>query len=331
MAGKYDAFISYRRENGFLMAQVIHDRLKERGLNCFLDLEELRSGKFDEKILVAIHEAPNFIMILPKNALNRCVNENDWVRREILAAVSEGKTIIPVMYDGFKWPAKWPEKMPEEIKTLETHNGVSGSQEYLPAMLDKIVSYMTDIHPLPQKAKEQEQSKFAKMMGSTEFFLEGLKRYDHISSVDMAFHAGGEWRRKSEKVDILQNLIDKKIILRVLVNSPEAAEIVCSHMKQPLKKYAGFDKCVEDWTELATMFPDNIKVRIAELPLMHRLYIVRGSSPEEGQLNIKYYTYGNYTPDKDFRLCFEAPGPEYELYTKEFDYLWEKSLDVTQL
>lgn len=27
----YDAFISYRRENGFLMAQVIYDRLKERG------------------------------------------------------------------------------------------------------------------------------------------------------------------------------------------------------------------------------------------------------------------------------------------------------------
>ena len=28
---KYDGFISYRRENGFLMAQVIHDRLLERG------------------------------------------------------------------------------------------------------------------------------------------------------------------------------------------------------------------------------------------------------------------------------------------------------------
>ena len=36
----YDAFISYRRENGFLMAQVIYDRLKERGIQCFFDLEE---------------------------------------------------------------------------------------------------------------------------------------------------------------------------------------------------------------------------------------------------------------------------------------------------
>ena len=97
----YDAFISYRRENGFLMAQVIYDRLKERGIQCFFDLEELRSGKFDEKILVAIREAHTFILILPKDALNRCVNEDDWVRREIIEAVRCDKVIIPIMYDGF--------------------------------------------------------------------------------------------------------------------------------------------------------------------------------------------------------------------------------------
>ena len=80
----YDAFISYRRENGFLMAQVIYDRLKERGIQCFFDLQELRSGKFDEKILVAIREAHTFILILPKDALNRCVNEDFWALLEVL-------------------------------------------------------------------------------------------------------------------------------------------------------------------------------------------------------------------------------------------------------
>ena len=84
---RYDAFISYRRENGFLMAQVIYDRLKDKGIQCFFDLEELRSGKFDEKILVAIREAHTFILILPKNALTRCKNEDDWVCQEILEAV----------------------------------------------------------------------------------------------------------------------------------------------------------------------------------------------------------------------------------------------------
>ena len=124
------------------MAQVIRDRLKEKGINCFLDLEELRSGKFDEKILLAIQEAHTFILILPQNALNRCSNENDWVRREVLEAVRCNKTIIPVMYDGFKWPKKWNENIPEEIRNLEKMNGVSGSQEYLPAMINRIISYM---------------------------------------------------------------------------------------------------------------------------------------------------------------------------------------------
>ena len=138
----YDAFISYRRENGFLMAQVIYDRLKERGIQCFFDLQELRSGKFDEKILVAIREAHTFILILPKDALNRCVNEDDWVRREIIEAVRCDKVIIPIMYDGFEWPKKWNAEIPKEFYGLEKNNGVSGTQEYLPAMIDKIISYM---------------------------------------------------------------------------------------------------------------------------------------------------------------------------------------------
>ena len=99
---RYDAFISYKRENGFLMAQVIYNRLKDRGLQCFFDLEELGSGKFDEKILVAILGAHTFISIFPKNALTKCKNEDDWVRQKIVEAVRCNKVIIPVMYDGFK-------------------------------------------------------------------------------------------------------------------------------------------------------------------------------------------------------------------------------------
>ena len=87
----FDAFISYRRENGFLMAQVIRNRLEEKSIHCFLDLEELRSGRFDERILLEIQQAHTFILVLPKNTLTRCSNENDWVRREILEAVNYKK------------------------------------------------------------------------------------------------------------------------------------------------------------------------------------------------------------------------------------------------
>lgn len=139
-----DAFISYRRSNGYLMAYVVHDRLKERGINCFLDVEDIKAGRFDKTIESAILAASNFILILSPNALDRCVDEEDWMRKEILLAQKERKNIILVMFDGFQWPDTWPENMPEEIKLIKLHHGVTGTQEYLHAMIDKIYSYIVN-------------------------------------------------------------------------------------------------------------------------------------------------------------------------------------------
>ena len=315
----YDAFISYRRENGFLMAQVIRDRLEEKGLHCFLDLEELRSGHFDEKILLAIQEAHTFILILPKNALTRCSNEDDWMRKEILEAVRCHKVIIPVMYDGFRWPKKWNDSIPDDIKNLEKMNGVSGSQEYLPAMIEKIISYMPqDEINTRLKVKTSEKKIPTGTMG---FFREMMQRLGDGVCVDMAFHAGIEWRQNSDKVDILNYILKNRIKLRILANKSEEVYEITKSMTQPLKKYRTYEECLADWYELTVSYPDIIELRVPKVPLLHRIYLIRGS--ESGAVNIKYYTYGNYIPDKDFRLSFESGSPEYDLYYREFEYLWE--------
>lgn len=142
---KYDAFISYRRGNGFFMAQVVRDHLEKHHVRCFLDVEELHSGKFDNKILEAIQNSPNFILILTKNALDRCSDEQDWMRKEIVEALNCGKTIIPIMYEGFKWPKKWNEEIPVSIRELENYQAVPGTKVYLSAMIDRLLSYMVEI------------------------------------------------------------------------------------------------------------------------------------------------------------------------------------------
>lgn len=318
---KYDVFISYRRENGFLMAQVIRDRLEEKGLHCFLDLEELRSGHFDEKILLAIREAHTFILILPKNALTRCSNKDDWVRKEILEAVRCNKVIIPVMYDGFKWPKKWNDNIPEEIRNLERMNGVSGSQEYLPAMIEKIVSYMPQ-NEICSKLKSKAPEKLA-ASGTVEFFWEMIRQIGDEACVDMAFHAGNEWRQISNKVDILNHILSRGMKLRVLANKSEDVYAITRSMTQPLKKYRTYEECLADWYELAVAYPEMVELRVPKVPLLHRIYLVRGNGT--GAVNVKYYTYGNYTPNKDFRLTFESGSPEYELYCGEFEYLWQNA------
>jgi hypothetical protein len=110
---KHDIFISYRREGGKEIARIIKSYLDAQGFKVFLDFDELKDGVFDDRLIDAIKESKVFMFILSPKSLDRCVNEGDWVRKEIEHAVSLGKHIIPVNPDGlFK---NFPEGLPEPV------------------------------------------------------------------------------------------------------------------------------------------------------------------------------------------------------------------------
>jgi hypothetical protein len=111
----YDAFISYRRKNGFAVAKMLRDQLKLKKISAFVDLDELRNGTFDDKILTAIKNSPSFLLILFPGDLDRCAEDDDWLTKEITAAVDSGRNIIPILCDGFKWPKHWNDDIPEKI------------------------------------------------------------------------------------------------------------------------------------------------------------------------------------------------------------------------
>ena len=135
---KYDIFISYRRDGGDTLAQLIYDRLTDRGYSVFLDIESLRSGKFNEKLFAVIDECKDVVVILPPDALERCSNEGDWLFLELTHALQERKNIIPVMMKGFKWP----EKLPEGLEELQHFNGIQDSKDYFDAVIDKITTLL---------------------------------------------------------------------------------------------------------------------------------------------------------------------------------------------
>lgn len=125
MKSKFDIFISYRREGGLELADSIYQRLINAGYSAFLDLEQLNSGKFNTKLIGVIEQCQDFIIVLPPNALNRCCEEDDWVRREIECALKNKKNIIPIMLRGFEWPPV--ETLPDTLKDLPNFNGISAS------------------------------------------------------------------------------------------------------------------------------------------------------------------------------------------------------------
>lgn len=116
----FDIFISYRRDGGRQYARILQLMLSQRGYRVFLDYDELKDGLFSKKIKEAIIEAPIFMLVLSKDSMERCANENDRLREEILLAVQEKKCFVPVnpdrMFDGIR------ANVPEEIKmvALET-------------------------------------------------------------------------------------------------------------------------------------------------------------------------------------------------------------------
>ena len=116
---KYDVFISYRRETGLDLARSIAYWFRANGFKCFIDQTELKTGQFNEQIYKAIDETQYFLLLVTENALERCVNDGDWVRKEIEYAREKGVTIIPLtpMPDYAKeLPA--PGRLPEKLEFL---------------------------------------------------------------------------------------------------------------------------------------------------------------------------------------------------------------------
>ena len=146
----YDVFISYRRDGGYAMARLLYEHLKSKGLNPFFDIEELRSGPFNTKLYEAIESSSNFLLVLPPNALDRCVDEKDWLRLEIEYAIKRNKNIIPAMMTNFTWPSK----MVESISKVSEYNGLELSREYFSASIDKIMSLMKNISIITEQKHE---------------------------------------------------------------------------------------------------------------------------------------------------------------------------------
>ena len=134
----YDIFISYRRDNGWDTAKHLRDILTAKGYSVFFDVDSLRSGNFNTALLDVIKNCTDFIIILSPNSLDRCVNEGDWVRRELACALQAGKNVIPVTSAKFHFP----EKLPEDINDVRWKNAVAVNIDYFDAMVDKLISFL---------------------------------------------------------------------------------------------------------------------------------------------------------------------------------------------
>ena len=105
--GKNTIFVSYRRTDlngktsGTDIARTIKQHLEISGYKnrVFFDYSELSDDEFENIILSEIRGCEVFILVLTHDTMHRCVNDDDWVRREILEAVKHNVKIVPIEVD----------------------------------------------------------------------------------------------------------------------------------------------------------------------------------------------------------------------------------------
>lgn len=133
----YDIFISYRRKGaGSGVAGELQAKLENLGYKVFLDVDDIGSGQFPDQIKRAVEECRDFLLVLAPGTLDRCVDEEDWVRREIILAQDLNKNIIGVGLPGFVMPDA--EALPIPLRTLAMRQVFLWTHEYRNASFAKI-------------------------------------------------------------------------------------------------------------------------------------------------------------------------------------------------
>lgn len=135
---KYDIFISYRRVGGDFSAKQLRDTLENMGYRVFFDVETLRSGEFNVKLLEIIRECRDLIVVLSPDALDRCQNEDDWVRRELECALENNKNIVPILLSGFTFP----KNLPASLERLPNYNGIAASPETYDSTIRRLRGFL---------------------------------------------------------------------------------------------------------------------------------------------------------------------------------------------
>lgn len=148
---QYDIFISYRRDGGEGSAQLLCDRLTQKGYRVAFDVEALRSGQFDTQLLTLIQDCHDVIVVLSPGALDRCRHPGDWVRLEITHALKCEKNIIPVLLRNFEMPPE--DTLPEEIRPLVKYNGVSASGEHFESTFARLCALLRSRPPVRRRSK----------------------------------------------------------------------------------------------------------------------------------------------------------------------------------
>jgi tetratricopeptide (TPR) repeat protein len=153
-------FISYRRTN-LPWALNIYQYLTHRNYDVFFDYESIDSGDFEQIIIGNIKARAHFLLLLTPSALERCVNPDDWLRREIETALDEKRNIVPLFLENFSFGSPSVSKtLTGKLAKLKSYNGLNVPTDFFQEAMERLCTRFLDVpldavlHPVPQAVQE---------------------------------------------------------------------------------------------------------------------------------------------------------------------------------
>jgi TIR domain len=175
-------FISYRRTDES-WGQAIFLDLTHHGYDVFIDYDAIASGNFETAILENIRARAHFLVLLTPTALERCSEPNDWMCREIEAALDSKRNIVPLMFAGFDFytPAT-ASKLTGKLGALKEYNGLPIPKGYFSPAMERLrikflnVPVDAVLHPASDSAQQVAKEQKDKARAEAERRVEEEKR-----------------------------------------------------------------------------------------------------------------------------------------------------------
>ena len=148
-------FISYRRDaTGKAFARSLKQELKHQGYDVFMDVDDMDSGQWEAQILAEVPKRAHFLLLLTPSALDRCTDENDWVRREFLLAFQHGRNIVPICEESVTL-ATMSAASPECMKEVFSYQIASIRHGSFESNIQTLISRYIPPHQAPKEAEIQ--------------------------------------------------------------------------------------------------------------------------------------------------------------------------------
>ncbi|MBC8171437.1 MAG: tetratricopeptide repeat protein [Anaerolineae bacterium] len=293
-------FISYRRSHVYT-ALAVYKNLRDYDYDVFFDYESIDAGAFDRIILNQIAARAHFILILTPDALVRCAEPGDWLRREIEHAIDQKRNIIPLLFEGFEL-SQQQSYLTGKLAMLTRYNALdipksviyfdTAMQNLRDRFLNKALQGV--LHPVSAADESIIQEKIAltdklvdpgvQQVNVEEYLARGLKHFkEHDFDAAIAQFTEAIWLRprlakmyvyratcRIMKQDYEEALFDADEALRLEPNNARAySERGVAHYWQ-----RNFDQAIRDFNKAIQLDP---KLRKPLSSQLAEFYLMRGS------------------------------------------------------